>query len=237
LPFRFVLEAILKVQQADISKLKPYWRNPRKRTAESIRKIADSIKVYGWRQPIVVDRDFVIVIGHGRYEAATLLETKRVPIHIATDLTKEQVRALRLADNRVHEESYWDMSSLLAEIGELKELDFDLSMAGFEPEDLKRLAEDIGEIPDATQEKPFTGDLGQVDEDETAAEDPEPEERDAEQSPQEAVEPAASFSELITVKQRAVINAAIKRAMKKEKLTSRGDALFHVCELYLEANE
>jgi ParB-like chromosome segregation protein Spo0J len=220
-----------------IGKIKPYWRNPRKRSQASINKIAASIKAYGWRQPIVVDRDFVVVIGHGRLEAGHQLKTKRVPVHVATDLTEKQARALRLADNRVHQESDWDMSALLTELDELKGLDFDLAMAGFDADDLHSLAKEVNadDIAESTG-KPFTGDL----ETEGAGESDTPAE--SEPGEESAAIPAAdskkdrefSFAEVVTLRQRTIINAAIKKAMAVGKLKSRSDALVNICELYLE---
>jgi hypothetical protein len=227
----------LKVQMVAIGKLKPYWRNPRKRSQTSINKIAASIKAYGWRQPIVVDREFVVVIGHGRLEAATQLKTKRVPVHVATDLTERQARALRLADNRVHQESDWDMSALLTELDELKELNFDLVMAGFDADDLESLAKEVNteEIAESTG-KPFTGDLeieGDVEID-APAESEGSEESDVITAADSKKDREFSFAEVVTLRQRTIINAAIKRAMSLEKLGSRSDALVHICELYLE---
>jgi ParB-like chromosome segregation protein Spo0J len=135
----------MKVEQVAIEKVKPYWQNPRKRSAASIRKIADSIAAFGWQQPIVVDKDYVVIIGHGRLEAAKLLEQKRVPVLIAASLSPGKVKALRIADNRVNRESDWDVKALMAEIDGLKNLDVDVSLAGFDDEDLKRLADDIDE--------------------------------------------------------------------------------------------
>jgi ParB-like chromosome segregation protein Spo0J len=216
-----------------IEKLKPYWRNPRKRNAESIRKIAASIKAYGWRQPIVVDREFVVVIGHGRLEAGHLLEAKRVPVHVATDLTEAQARALRLADNRVHQESDWDMATLLTELDELKGFDFDLAMAGFDPEDLESLAKEVNTEEIAETGKPFIGDLDAA-EPETPAEE-ESKEEGAELPADDSKEDREfSFTEVVTLRQRTIINAAIKRAMALGKFGKRSDALVSICELYLE---
>jgi ParB-like chromosome segregation protein Spo0J len=216
-----------------IGKLKPYWRNPRKRSDESIRKIAASIKAYGWRQPIVVDSEFVVVIGHGRLEAAHMLETKRVPVHVATDLTEPQARALRLADNRVHQESDWDMATLLTELDELKGLDFDLAMAGFDPEDLESLAKEVNTEEIAETGKPFIGDLDAA-EPETPAEE-ESKEDGAELPADDSKEDREfSFAEVVTLRQRTIINAAIKKAMASGKLASRSEALVSICELYLE---
>lgn len=218
-----------------ISKVKPYWRNPRKRSQASINKIAASIKAYGWRQPIVVDREFVVVIGHGRLEAATQLKTKRVPVHVATDLTDTQARALRLADNRVHQESDWDMAALLTELDELKGLDFDLAMSGFDADDLESLAKEVNieEIAEATG-KPFVGDLEAESSERDTPAQSEPGEEELPSINDAKKDREFSFAEVVTLRQRTIINAAIKKAMAAGKLESRSDALVNICELYLE---
>lgn len=226
----------LKVEQVAIEKVKPYWRNPRKRGPESVQKIADSITAFGWQQPIVVDRESVVIIGHGRLEAAKLLEQKTVPVVIARNLKPEQVKALRLADNRLNRESDWDASLLLAEIEELRGLEISVAVAGFSEDDLKRLADDIDEraleqIADSVGgEEPFTAD------------------RDEENSTGgngagngvrggDSDDALVTLSEVLTMRQRTVVNAAINLAKQRERLERRGDALFHVCELYLEEKE
>ena len=98
---------MLKVAGLPINKIIPFRRNPRVNEA-AVEKVADSLREFGWRQPIVVDRDFVVVAGHTRLLAAPRLGLAEVPVHVADNLTPAQVKAYRLADNRVHEESHWD---------------------------------------------------------------------------------------------------------------------------------
>jgi site-specific DNA-methyltransferase (adenine-specific) len=116
----------VKVQWVGIEELKPYGRNPRRRSEDSIRKIADSIAAFGWQQPIVVDKEFVVIIGHGRLEAAKLLGAKQVPVVVAGNLAPEKVKALRLADNRTNRDSDWEIGLLAQEIEELRGLDVQL---------------------------------------------------------------------------------------------------------------
>lgn len=94
LSFSDVRYAALKVQLVELNQIKPYTRNPRKRTQDAIARLAASIKRYGWQQPIVVDRDFVVIIGHGRLEAAQLLGHQRVPVVVAKDLTLDWQKTL-----------------------------------------------------------------------------------------------------------------------------------------------
>jgi ParB-like chromosome segregation protein Spo0J len=95
-----------------------------------VKHIANSIREFGFRQPIVVDADNVVVIGHGRLMAAKKLGFESVPVVRADDLTDEQIRALRLADNKTNE-SEWDFAELETELAEL-EMDFDMSEFGFD---------------------------------------------------------------------------------------------------------
>ena len=110
-----------------VGKIRPYEKNPR-RNDDSVDKCAKSIQDYGFKQPIVVDTDGVIVVGHTRYKAAIKLGLDTVPVIVADDLTPEKVRAYRIADNKVGELSVWDNKLLL---GELKEIDFEL-FTGFD---------------------------------------------------------------------------------------------------------
>lgn len=109
----------------------PYDRNPRRNT-EAVKYVANSIKEFGFKQPIVVDKDNVIIAGHTRWLAAQTLGLEEVPCIVAEDLTDEQVKAYRLADNKVGEMASWDFD-LLAE--ELASLDIDMSEFGFTIED------------------------------------------------------------------------------------------------------
>jgi ParB-like chromosome segregation protein Spo0J len=97
-----------------------YARNARKITQAAVDKVAASIQEFGFRQPIVVDKDGVIIVGHVRLCAAKKLGLASVPVHVAANLTTAQVRAYRLMDNRSHEEVEWDIELLGAELLELK---------------------------------------------------------------------------------------------------------------------
>jgi len=102
-------------------------------------KVAASIKEFGWRQPIVVDTEGVIVAGHTRLLAARKLGMTTVPVHVAANLTPAQAKAYRLMDNRSHEEAEWDMELLPLELEDLKSLEFDLGLTGFDDDELGRL--------------------------------------------------------------------------------------------------
>lgn len=112
-----------------IAEVKPYEKNPRKND-QSVDKVANSIKEFGFKVPIVVDKNNIIVCGHTRYKAAKKLGLSVVPCVVADDLTEEQIKAYRLADNKVGEDSLWDMDLLSEELGDI--LDLDMSDFGFE---------------------------------------------------------------------------------------------------------
>lgn len=126
------------VTEWEIGKVKPYGNNPRTITDAAVEKVAKSIKEFGWRQPIVVDRDGFVIVGHTRLRAALSMGLKTVPVHVAENLSDEKVRAYRLADNRTGEENDWDKDLLLIELGSLAELDdFDMTSLGFDEKDLE----------------------------------------------------------------------------------------------------
>ena len=126
----------MKIEQIAVENLIPYARNPRLNSGAPVAKVKASLKEFGWQQPIVVDKDMVIVVGHTRYAAALELGMKTVPVHIAKDLTDTQIKAYRIADNRTGSEAQWDMELLNLEIQDLKDLDFDLDLTGFNPDEL-----------------------------------------------------------------------------------------------------
>jgi ParB-like chromosome segregation protein Spo0J len=125
----------VKIEQWDIDRVRPYEKNPR-RNDKAVQAVAESIREFGFRQPIVVDGDGVIVVGHTRYKAALKLGLKSVPVHVAADLTPQQARAYRLADNRSAENAEWDVDLLPIELGELRDEGFDLKLAGFSDKEL-----------------------------------------------------------------------------------------------------
>jgi DNA modification methylase len=143
-----------------------YARNARSITQAAVDKVAASIKEFGFRQPIVVDREGVIIVGHVRLRAAKKLGLTEVPVHVATNLSPGQVRAYRLMDNRSHEEVEWDMEMLAAELLELRDMDVDALLTGFNGRELDALLRDPGEdekanvvppVPEVAVSKP--GDL------------------------------------------------------------------------------
>ena len=160
----------MKVELAPIDTIKPFPNNPRKLSETAIEKVAQSIQEFGFRQPIVIDKDRIIVVGHTRYRASKKLGYKKVPITIAENLTKEQINAYRIADNRTNEEAKWDEELLKMELKELDYKDFDLKMTGFDDKQINDLLfeekqglTDDDAVPD-TPEEPISklGDIWQL---------------------------------------------------------------------------
>jgi DNA modification methylase len=121
-----------------ISTIRPYANNPRLNEA-AVEAVAASIREFGFRQPIVVDEDGVIIVGHVRYLAALKLGLDTVPIHVAKDLTPAQIKAYRIADNKTAELSDWNYDLLPIELSQLQEMNYDLTLLGFDQNELARL--------------------------------------------------------------------------------------------------
>lgn len=126
----------MQIQTIPLTKIIPYARNPRQNAGAPVSKVKASLKEFGWRQPIVVDTDMVIVVGHTRYAAALELGMTEAPVHIADTLSSAQIKAYRIADNRTGAEAQWDMELLGLEIEDLKALDFNLDLTGFDADEL-----------------------------------------------------------------------------------------------------
>lgn len=128
----------MKIVMLPPKSLKPYARNARINDS-AVDAVAASITAFGFRQPIVVDAKKVIIAGHTRHKAALKLGLATVPVHIAEGLTVDQVKAYRLADNKVGELAEWDEAKLLAELKELAASGCDVTMTGFSEADLAAL--------------------------------------------------------------------------------------------------
>ena len=157
----------MKIISVPIEDVIPYDRNPR-HNDRVVDAVARSIQEFGFRQPIVVDDQGVIIVGHTRWKAAHKLGLMTVPVHVASELTPEQIRAYRIDDNKLGELADWDESLLAEELQELSALSMDLHLLGFTQEELDQLfgeetregqtdPDDIPEPPDAATTRP--GDL------------------------------------------------------------------------------
>ena len=116
------------IQERNLGEIRPYEKNPR-RNDDAVKYVVESIKEFGFKVPIVIDSNGVIVAGHTRYKAAKELGMETVPCIVADDLTEDQIKAFRLADNKVAEKAGWDFALLEQELDEL--IDFDMEAFGF----------------------------------------------------------------------------------------------------------
>ena len=125
----------MRIELRKVSDLRPYPNNPRIND-DAVEAVARSLKEFGFRQPIVVDEAGVIICGHTRWKAAQKLGLDKVPVHVAKDLTPEQIRAYRIADNQTASLATWDEELLPIELAELKALNYDLGLLGFSDDEL-----------------------------------------------------------------------------------------------------
>lgn len=138
----------MKIETRKTSELIPYEKNPRKNEA-AIEPVAASIKEFGFKVPIVIDTNNVIVAGHTRHAAAQRLGLEEVPVIVADDLTPAQIKAYRLADNKTAELADWDFELL---DDELSEIDFNMTQFGFEDTDFDWA--DVADISNENYEEP-----------------------------------------------------------------------------------
>jgi hypothetical protein len=133
----------MNIEYIETDKLVPYINNAKLHPEDQVGKIASSIKNFGFRQPLVVDKQNEVIAGHGRLQAAKKLGMEQVPCVRADDLSKAQVKALRLADNRTAE-SDWNWNLVQVELEELQGLDFDIALTGFDEGEIDGLLEGTG---------------------------------------------------------------------------------------------
>lgn len=160
----------LRIETRPIADLVPHERNPRTHSKRQIKQIADSIRAFGFTNPILIDRDDTIIAGHGRVEAAKLVGIAQVPTIRLEDMTEAQKRAYVIADNKLAENAGWDTDLLAIELQYLTELeiDFDVTVTGFEPAEIDLLlarpaadakADAVPEVDPATPAVSRLGDL------------------------------------------------------------------------------
>ena len=155
----------MEIIEVNISEIKPYEKNAKIHSKEQIKNVSESIEQFGWQQPIVIDKNKIIIIGHCRYLAAKRLKLKTVPCAIAENLTDEQVKKLRLIDNKTNE-SEWDLDLLGEELSSIQINDFDFDWGVNLEDDFSdtEIVEDDFDIDSAIQEKPKSklGDIYQL---------------------------------------------------------------------------
>jgi DNA modification methylase len=133
----------VKIELRATDKIKPYDKNPRKND-DAVEAVARSLREFGFRQPIVVDGEGTIVVGHTRWKAAKRLGLEKIPVHVASELTPEQARAYRIADNQTASIAEWDDALLSDEVLGLQALNYDLANLGFDDDELKELLASAG---------------------------------------------------------------------------------------------
>lgn len=155
----------MQIKEIEISSLIEYENNPRNNDG-AVDAVAESIKQFGFKVPIVIDRDNVIVAGHTRLKAARKIGLEKVPCIVADDLTPEQIKAFRLADNKTAELADWDFSALEKELAELSEMDVDFDMEdfGFNLSEIEEEPQEVveDEVPEVDEEGEATVQLGDI---------------------------------------------------------------------------
>lgn len=199
----------MKVEQRPLTALIPYKRNPR-RNDQAVERVAASLREFGWRQPIVVDEEGVIIAGHTRYAAALALGWTHAPVHVAIGLTPEQVRAYRIADNKTAEFATWDPGMLAAELAELTP--DQQGWTAFTPQEVQAIEWQAGSIDPA----------------------PAPEVRSGNRDPFEAVTFTLHDAQAAVVREAIALAKRIGKAETHGNTNSNGNALHSICAAYLE---
>lgn len=148
-----------KIELMEIEKIFPYINNPRKN--KDIDKIASSILEFGFQQPIVIDKNNVIIVGHSRYEASKKLGLNKVPV-LKADLSEAQSKAYRIADNKLNELSDWDNELLSLELKELDSLDYDKDILGFNENDYNFIFKEIEPVFEPANNQIQNIDIGEI---------------------------------------------------------------------------
>ena len=138
----------MEIVYKKINELKPYENNSRTHDESQIKQICESIKEYGWTNPVLIDEKGMIIAGHGRVEAGKKLDIKEVPCIVLSGLTEAQKKAYVIADNKMALNAGWNEELLKLELESLKELDFNLELTGFEEKELNSILEEEKERED-----------------------------------------------------------------------------------------
>jgi len=154
---------IAKVQEVSLEKLVLYEKNAKKHPQDQIDLLVRSITEYGFINPCLIDKDFKVIAGHGRIEAAKQMGMDKVPFLFGEGLTEAQYKAYVLADNRLTELGEWDMGLVTMELQELQDMDFDISLTGFEmPEEEEEIEVVEDEVPEEVESRCKLGDIWQL---------------------------------------------------------------------------
>ena len=155
---------IADVQEVTLTKLVPYVNNAKIHSEKQVTMIASSIREFGFLSPVLIDRDFNIIAGHGRVMAAKKLDMESVPCVFVEGLTEAQRKAYILADNRLGELADWNMDLVNMELEALNDMDFDISLTGFEMPEIEVEDAEIIEddVPEEVETRCKLGDLWQL---------------------------------------------------------------------------
>lgn len=211
----------LNIKIVNIDELIPYENNPKEHPEEQIDRIADSIESYGFIQPIVIDKDNEIIIGHGRVKASKKLGFKEVPAVVRSDLSEREIKALRIADNKIAE-SGWDFEALAIEF---EELEIDEDFTGFEESEI----EDILIKKDLDTEASFLDEFEDGDED-TSDKREETEQETKDREERKRKDSYLNFSIPVTEDERQYIIKALTQVKEEQGILTDREAVLYLCE-------
>ena len=204
------MDANLDIKWLNTTKITPYEHNPKVHGEEAVEKLAKIIEEYGWQQPIVVDGNSEIVLGTRRWLAAKARKWKQVPVVVASQLNEAQVRSLRLADNRLADDTPVDRGLVAAELSALQALDIDLAFTGFEPAEIHEL------LGAGTTE--------------FLSESIDPNLKEGEQRTASDLHNYVQVTFAVTHANRDLIVKALKTEQQKRELPTAGAALIAICQ-------
>ena len=208
----------MEIKYIDIDKIIPYEHNPRK-SDRTIAKVKKSIEDFGFQQNIVLDKLHEIVVGHSRYYAAKELGLKQVPCVIAKDLTPAQIKAYRIADNKIPQDGEWDTELLKLEFKELEALNFDFTKTGFTSAELQSLSVDPVQLT-----KNLTDITEQSQKEKTA------EYFEAEPMGNISEDEYVNLNFTLKFSDRKIVFDKLNKIKDQKKLLTSGDALVDLCK-------
>jgi len=208
----------MEIKYIDINKIIPYEQNPRK-SDRTIAKVKKSIEDFGFQQNIVLDKLHEIVVGHSRYYAAKELGLKQVPCVIAKDLTPAQIKAYRIADNKIPQDGEWDTELLKLEFKELEALNFDFTKTGFTSAELQSLSVDPVQLT-----KNLTDITEQSQKEKTA------EYFEAEPTGNISEDEYVNLNFTLKFSDRKIVFDKLNKIKDQKKLLTSGDALVDLCK-------
>lgn len=215
----------LKINYRDPRDLNPHPRNSRKHSDQQISEIAESISEFGFNKPVMIDENDVILYGHGTVQASKLLDLDEIPTVDGSHMSDRQKRAFMIADNKLGHKSTWDIDLLSEELSDLAELEFDVSLTGFDEQELDGLLKnDESILPDTFESSAPGG--------------PEP----GETSDSDPVDAETRVTFHVSSRQADIIDAAISNCRElfgqkfnaAESTNRNSNAITFICERFNE---